>query len=162
MLLACLLKNSDDLQRNGMNQKRKGKKVLKLGIEPKTFALLARRSNQLSYSSSDSTLEVSLINNAQWILNILIDYFGRCSLALNPAEQTAVQKEDDSWNCIGNCRRFHDLVDQRVERIIENRQNVNTSNSNPQIAFAGKNGERSNQMYCNEWQTQREEQDLSK
>ena len=77
MLLACLLKNSDDLQRNGMNQKEKGKKVLKLGIEPKTFALLARRSNQLSYSSSDSTLEVSLINSAQWILNILIDYFGR-------------------------------------------------------------------------------------
>ena len=25
--------------------------MLKLGIEPKTFALLARRSNQLSYSS---------------------------------------------------------------------------------------------------------------
>ena len=32
---------------------KKGKKVLKLGIEPKTFALLARRSNQLSYSSSE-------------------------------------------------------------------------------------------------------------
>ena len=77
MLLACLLKNSDDLQRNGMNQKEKGKKVLKLGIEPKTFALLARRSNQLSYSSSDSIPKVSLINSAQWILNILIDYFGR-------------------------------------------------------------------------------------
>ena len=28
-------------------------KMLKLGIEPKTFALLARRSNQLSYSSTD-------------------------------------------------------------------------------------------------------------
>ena len=28
------------------------KKMLKLGIEPKTFALLARRSNQLSYSST--------------------------------------------------------------------------------------------------------------
>ena len=27
-------------------------KMLKLGIEPKTFALLARRSNQLSYSST--------------------------------------------------------------------------------------------------------------
>ena len=27
--------------------------MLKLGIEPKTFALLARRSNQLSYSSTD-------------------------------------------------------------------------------------------------------------
>ena len=26
--------------------------MLKLGIEPKTFALLARRSNQLSYSST--------------------------------------------------------------------------------------------------------------
>ena len=36
------------------NDKEKmGKKVLKLGIEPKTFALLARRSNQLSYSSSE-------------------------------------------------------------------------------------------------------------
>ena len=34
-------------------KKEKGKKVLKLGIEPKTFALLARRSNQLSYSSSE-------------------------------------------------------------------------------------------------------------
>ena len=32
---------------------KKEKKVLKLGIEPKTFALLARRSNQLSYSSSE-------------------------------------------------------------------------------------------------------------
>ena len=29
------------------------KKMLKLGIEPKTFALLARRSNQLSYSSTE-------------------------------------------------------------------------------------------------------------
>ena len=28
--------------------------MLKLGIEPKTFALLARRSNQLSYSSTES------------------------------------------------------------------------------------------------------------
>ena len=28
-------------------------KMLKLGIEPKTFALLARRSNQLSYSSTE-------------------------------------------------------------------------------------------------------------
>ena len=27
--------------------------MLKLGIEPKTFALLARRSNQLSYSSTE-------------------------------------------------------------------------------------------------------------
>ena len=31
-------------------------KMLKLGIEPKTFALLARRSNQLSYSSTDFQL----------------------------------------------------------------------------------------------------------
>ena len=30
--------------------------MLKLGIEPKTFALLARRSNQLSYSSTESCL----------------------------------------------------------------------------------------------------------
>ena len=30
--------------------------MLKLGIEPKTFALLARRSNQLSYSSTISAL----------------------------------------------------------------------------------------------------------
>ena len=30
----------------------KKQKMLKLGIEPKTFALLARRSNQLSYSST--------------------------------------------------------------------------------------------------------------
>ena len=29
--------------------------MLKLGIEPKTFALLARRSNQLSYSSTRSS-----------------------------------------------------------------------------------------------------------
>ena len=29
-------------------------KMLKLGIEPKTFALLARRSNQLSYSSTEN------------------------------------------------------------------------------------------------------------
>ena len=36
-----------------MNKK---KKMLKLGIEPKTFALLARRSNQLSYSSTVSQL----------------------------------------------------------------------------------------------------------
>ena len=34
-------------------KRKKGKEVLKLGIEPKTFALLARRSNQLSYSSSE-------------------------------------------------------------------------------------------------------------
>ena len=32
--------------------KSKKAKMLKLGIEPKTFALLARRSNQLSYSST--------------------------------------------------------------------------------------------------------------
>ena len=31
--------------------KRKERKMLKRGIEPQTFALLARRSNQLSYSS---------------------------------------------------------------------------------------------------------------
>ena len=31
----------------------KKQKMLKLGIEPKTFALLARRSNQLSYSSTE-------------------------------------------------------------------------------------------------------------
>ena len=37
----------------GKKRQKKGKKVLKLGIEPKTFALLARRSNQLSYSSSE-------------------------------------------------------------------------------------------------------------
>ena len=34
-------------------------KMLKLGIEPKTFALLARRSNQLSYSS---TLRESILH----------------------------------------------------------------------------------------------------
>ena len=37
----------------------KKQKMLKLGIEPKTFALLARRSNQLSYSS---TLEESILH----------------------------------------------------------------------------------------------------
>ena len=31
------------------------RKMLKLGIEPKTFALLARRSNQLSYSSTNES-----------------------------------------------------------------------------------------------------------
>ena len=40
---------------------KKGKKVLKLGIEPKTFALLARRSNQLSYSSSDKVIQILYI-----------------------------------------------------------------------------------------------------
>ena len=30
--------------------------MLKLGIEPKTFALLARRSNQLSYSSTEKAV----------------------------------------------------------------------------------------------------------
>ena len=40
---------------------KKGKKVLKLGIEPKTFALLARRSNQLSYSSSEKAVQILYI-----------------------------------------------------------------------------------------------------
>ena len=35
-------------------------KMLKLGIEPKTFALLARRSNQLSYSSTIRAYLVTL------------------------------------------------------------------------------------------------------
>ena len=35
--------------------------MLKLGIEPKTFALLARRSNQLSYSSTEFPKLVTLI-----------------------------------------------------------------------------------------------------
>ena len=35
--------------------------MLKLGIEPKTFALLARRSNQLSYSSTDLGFFPSLL-----------------------------------------------------------------------------------------------------
>ena len=43
------------------NYRKKGKKVLKLGIEPKTFALLARRSNQLSYSSSESDKQIIYI-----------------------------------------------------------------------------------------------------
>lgn len=34
--------------------------MLKLGIEPKTFALLARRSNQLSYSSTEIRLWVRI------------------------------------------------------------------------------------------------------
>ena len=42
---------------------KKGKKVLKLGIEPKTFALLARRSNQLSYSSSDKVIQILYIQH---------------------------------------------------------------------------------------------------
>ena len=58
-------------------KKKRSKKVLKLGIEPKTFALLARRSNQLSYSSSVFFLLISLINKLQWVLHILIDYFVR-------------------------------------------------------------------------------------
>ena len=50
--------------------------MLKLGIEPKTFALLARRSNQLSYSSTGLASSLSLIkttihyrihNNARFI-----------------------------------------------------------------------------------------------
>ena len=41
--------------------RKKGKKVLKLGIEPKTFALLARRSNQLSYSSSEKVIQILYI-----------------------------------------------------------------------------------------------------
>ena len=43
------------------DKEKKGKKVLKLGIEPKTFALLARRSNQLSYSSSDKVIQILYI-----------------------------------------------------------------------------------------------------
>ena len=35
--------------------------MLKLGIEPKTFALLARRSNQLSYSSTEGSRMVDMI-----------------------------------------------------------------------------------------------------
>ena len=35
--------------------------MLKLGIEPKTFALLARRSNQLSYSSTELSFHPSYI-----------------------------------------------------------------------------------------------------
>ena len=42
---------------------KKGKKVLKLGIEPKTFALLARRSNQLSYSSSEKVIQILYIQH---------------------------------------------------------------------------------------------------
>ena len=37
--------------------------MLKLGIEPKTFALLARRSNQLSYSSTTFALANTLLLN---------------------------------------------------------------------------------------------------
>ena len=40
------------------------KKMLKLGIEPKTFALLARRSNQLSYSSTELVPSVCYINQS--------------------------------------------------------------------------------------------------
>ena len=36
--------------------------MLKLGIEPKTFALLARRSNQLSYSSTELVARLIDIN----------------------------------------------------------------------------------------------------
>ena len=38
--------------------------MLKLGIEPKTFALLARRSNQLSYSSTKRVLILGYIRLA--------------------------------------------------------------------------------------------------
>ena len=43
------------------DKEKKGKKVLKQGIEPKTFALLARRSNQLSYSSSEKVIQILYI-----------------------------------------------------------------------------------------------------
>ena len=54
-MLSESIKNNLENYGNWGNSKKKekGKKVLKLGIEPKTFALLARRSNQLSYSSSE-------------------------------------------------------------------------------------------------------------
>ena len=45
------------------DKEKKGKKVLKLGIEPKTFALLARRSNQLSYSSSEKVIQILYIQH---------------------------------------------------------------------------------------------------
>ena len=38
--------------------------MLKLGIEPKTFALLARRSNQLSYSSTERVVILGYIRLA--------------------------------------------------------------------------------------------------
>ena len=44
--------------------------MLKLGIEPKTFALLARRSNQLSYSSTRSS---RLHSSLKWKV---IHFFG--------------------------------------------------------------------------------------
>ena len=42
--------------------------MLKLGIEPKTFALLARRSNQLSYSSTERSLSLGYINTLFYCL----------------------------------------------------------------------------------------------
>ena len=44
----------------------KKQKMLKLGIEPKTFALLARRSNQLSYSSTESGRLLGLLSLPVW------------------------------------------------------------------------------------------------
>ena len=40
--------------------------MLKLGIEPKTFALLARRSNQLSYSSTEHAGLLGSLNLLVW------------------------------------------------------------------------------------------------
>ena len=62
-MLSESIKNNLENYGNWGNSKKKekGKKVLKLGIEPKTFALLARRSNQLSYSSSDKVIQILYI-----------------------------------------------------------------------------------------------------
>ena len=51
--MKCLLMSNDEMSVEILHSKRMTiVKMLKLGIEPKTFALLARRSNQLSYSST--------------------------------------------------------------------------------------------------------------
>ena len=53
--MKCLLMSNDEMSVEILHSKRMTiVKMLKLGIEPKTFALLARRSNQLSYSSTES------------------------------------------------------------------------------------------------------------
>ena len=65
MLSESIKKQFGELWKLGKLEERmirkKGKKVLKLGIEPKTFALLARRSNQLSYSSSEKVIQILYI-----------------------------------------------------------------------------------------------------
>ena len=71
--------------------------MLKLGIEPKTFALLARRSNQLSYSSTDFGFFPSLLVLPILHSCILVTHSKRMLLGTDSSFDDDDDKYQKSW-----------------------------------------------------------------